>query len=105
MIKETPRKVEFETKLITTEHKPIYHYLFVKKKWVAPLGFTGNVRRVSCTVNDKVTFPCSLMGDGKGSYVISINKENREKAGLQPGDHALVKLVRDESKYGLPMSP
>ena len=43
------------------------------------------------------------MGNGKGSYVISINKENREKADLCPGDRARVKLVRDNSKYGLPM--
>jgi len=102
MAKEN-KSVEFETELITTEQKPIYHYLLVEKTWVAPLNFTGNIRRVRCTVNGKVTFPCSLMGNGKGSYVISINKLNREKAGLEPGDRARVRLVRDDSKYGLPM--
>src|SRR2546423_7578278 len=105
MTGQKEQSVTFETRLITTEQKPIYHYLLVEKDWAAPLGFTGNIRRVVCTVNERVSFPCSLMGNAAGAYVISINKENRDKAGLNVGDSVTVKLVRDDSKYGLPMPP
>ena len=42
-------------------------------------------------------------GRKKGSYYISINKVNREKLGVEPGDGVDVELVRDDSKYGMPM--
>ncbi|MFL6374742.1 MAG: DUF1905 domain-containing protein [Pyrinomonadaceae bacterium] len=101
---ESP-SVTFRTQLVTTDTKPVYHYLLVEKKWVEPLGFTGNMRRCVCTVNTKLTFHCSLMPSGrkKGAYYISINKVNREKLGLEPGDTVDVELARDDSKYGMPM--
>ena len=95
--------VEIETQLVTSGDKPVYHYLLVEKVWVAPLGFTGNIRRVVCTINGELTFQCSLMPNGKGQYYISVNKENRDKLGLIPGDRVQVHLKRDQSKYGLPM--
>ena len=102
---ETPPSVSFTTKLVTTETKPVYHYLLVERTWVEPLKFTGNTRRCTCTVNNKLTFHCSLMPSGrqKGSFYISINKTNRDKLGLEPGDTVDVELVRDDSKYGMPM--
>ncbi|MBV9241880.1 MAG: DUF1905 domain-containing protein [Acidobacteria bacterium] len=92
---------------MTTETKPIYHYLLVEREWVAPLGFKGNTRRCRCIVNGKLKFPCSLMPSGrkKGAFYISINKVNREKLGLEPGDEVDVELIRDDSKYGMPMPP
>jgi hypothetical protein len=42
-------------------------------------------------------------GRKKGAFYISINKENREKLRLQPGDSVDVELARDDSKYGMPM--
>ena len=99
---ETPT-VSFETELVTSGEKPMYHYLLVEKAWVKPMGFTGNVRRVVCTVNDQLSFQCSLMPNGKGAYYISVNKENRTKLDIIPGDRISVRLDRDTSKYGLPM--
>lgn len=101
---DAPR-VAFTTELVTTETKPVYHYLLVEREWAVPLGLTGNLRRCVCTVNGKLTFHCSLMPSGrkKGAFYISINKVNREKLGLQPGDSVDVELVRDDSKYGMPM--
>jgi hypothetical protein len=72
---------------------------------VAPLGIRGIIRRVTCTLNDKVSFACSLMGNAKGAYKISVNKEHRDMAGIVPGDTCKVTLVRDESEYGIPMPP
>lgn len=100
-----PPSVEFETRVVTSGSKPVYHYLYVEKERVRPLGLKGNLRRVECTVNGKITFQCSLMGDGRGAYLISVNKEKRDQAGLVVGGPAQVRLVRDESEYGLPMPP
>jgi bifunctional DNA-binding transcriptional regulator/antitoxin component of YhaV-PrlF toxin-antitoxin module len=90
---------------VTTDTKPVYHYLLVEKRWAEPLSFSGNMRRCLCTVNGTLKFHCSLMPSGrnKGAFFISINKANREKLGLEPGDGVDVELVRDDSKYGMPM--
>jgi len=122
---QDPPRVTFTTELVTTDTKPVYHYLLVEREWAAPLGFTGNMRRCVCTVQplrenhlvgetpppllgkegSQLTFHCSLMPSGrkKGAFYISINKVNREKLGLEPGDSVDVELVRDDSKYGMPM--
>jgi hypothetical protein len=103
-MKSKEPKVRFETELIATEKKPVYHYLLVPKETVAPLGFTGNTRRVFCTVNDSLTFQAALLPSGQGSrYFISINKEKRDKLGIGPGDPVTIELRRDTTKYGLPM--
>jgi hypothetical protein len=95
--------VTFETQLVTAGQKPVYHYLYIERELVAPLGISGIIRRVTCTLNDKVSFACSLMGNAKGAYKISINKEHRDKAGIVPGDTCSVTLVRDDSEYGMPV--
>ena len=100
---DKPAKISFETELVTSGEKAVYHFLLVEKDWAKPLGFTGNIRRVVCTVNGELTFQCSLMPNGKGQYFISFNKENRTRLGIAPGDRVHVELVRDQSKYGLPM--
>ncbi len=60
-------------------------------------------RRVVRTINNNVTFQCALMQRGDGSYFININKEIRNKTGLELGDSLLVKLEPDQSEYGLPL--
>jgi hypothetical protein len=98
-----PLTVAFETELVTAGQKAVYHYLLIEKEQARPLGFTGNIRRVVCTVNGELSFQCSLMPNGKGQYYISVNKENRTRLGIRPGDRVQVQLERDQSKYGLPM--
>src|SRR5262249_3990042 len=106
-VQPEPPRVSFTTQLVTTETKPVYHYLLVEKSWALPLGFTGNTRRCLCTVNGKLKFNCSLMPSGRlnGTFFISLNKVNRDKLGLKPGDSVEVELIRDDSKYGMPMPP
>jgi hypothetical protein len=100
---DTPITIIIETELVTSGEKAVYHYLLIEKSWVAPLDFTGNIRRVVCTINGELSFQCSLMPNGKGQYYISVNKENRTRLGIEPGDRVHVELQRDQSKYGLPM--
>jgi hypothetical protein len=105
MANADPPSVTFETELVTAGQKPVYHYLYIERELVAPLGIRGIIRRVTCTLNDKVSFPCSLMGNAKGAYKISVNKEHRNTAGIVPGDTCKVTLVRDDSEYGIPVPP
>ena len=93
--------VNFETALVTSGGKPLYHYLLVEKDWVEPLGFTGNIRRVVCTINGTLSIQCSLLPNGKGAYYISLNKDYRDRLRIAVGDAVYVELVRDESKYRL----
>ena len=105
MAKADRPSVTFQTELVTAGQKPVYHYLYIERELVAPLGVRGIIRRVKCTLNDKVSFACSLMGNAKGAYKISINKSNRDKAGIVPGDSCKVTLVRDDSEYGIDVPP
>jgi len=105
MAKPDGPSVTFETELVTAGQKPVYNYIYIERELVTPLGIRGIIRRVTCTLNDKVSFPCSLMGNAKGAYKISVNKEHRDKAGIVPGDICKVTLVRDDSEYGIPMPP
>jgi bifunctional DNA-binding transcriptional regulator/antitoxin component of YhaV-PrlF toxin-antitoxin module len=96
--------VRFETPLVTSDGKPVYHFLRFDKKLAVPFGFKGSIRRVVCTLNGVETFQCSLLPAGNGvEYCISLNKKIRDKLGLAVGDMVGVELARDESKYGLPM--
>jgi len=96
--------VRFETPLVTSKGKPVYHFLRFDKELVAPLGFAGSIRRVVCKLNGVEKVQCALLPAGNGiEYCISLNKKIRNKLGLAVGDVVGVELTRDESKYGLPM--
>jgi hypothetical protein len=99
----TPSKITFETELVTAGRRPSYHYLLIEKEQARPLGFTGNIRRVVCTVNGELSFQCSLMPNGKGQYYISRKQREPHSPRHWPGDRVQVQLERDQSKYGLPM--
>jgi hypothetical protein len=60
--------------------------------------------RLLCTVNGKLTFQCGLMALGNGNSYITINQARMKKLKLKTGDSATVKLEKDDSEYGLPMS-
>jgi hypothetical protein len=63
----------------------------------------GNNRRVLCTINGKLEFPCALMPFGEGGYFININKEIRVKLNLKIGESLSFSLSKDDSEYGMPM--
>lgn len=93
---------KFKSKLEVTDSDPPWHILRVPKAKVAHFGFRGNLRRVVCTLDGTETFNCSLF-PSKGNYFITLNKKLRDKLGLKIGDFATIELVKDESKYGMPM--
>lgn len=62
-------------------------------------------RRVLCSINNTPAFSCALTPDGNKNFYIHINKETRSKLSLEVGDKVQIHLVKDESKYGIPLPP
>lgn len=72
------------------------------KEIVAKFGFEGKFKRVVCTINGGEGFQCALLPSGDMFYII-VNKKKRDALGIVAGDIVDVLLIKDESKYGLPM--
>jgi len=96
------KQVKFKTELTVSTTGSGWHFLLVDKKTAAKLGFEDKYRRVVCTINGTESFQCALLPWGEMFYII-VNKTKREAAGIVAGDMVNVLLVKDESKYGLPM--
>ena len=97
---KSQKHVEFETELVMSTTGSGWHFLLVTNDIVAELGFDGKYRRVVCTINDGEAFQCALLPWGDLFYII-VNQKKR--LGIVAGDIVRVRLVRDQSKYGLPM--
>ena len=95
-------RVKFKSTLELTDSSPPWHILRVPKTKVAHFGFSRNLRRVVCILNDVETFNCALF-PSKGDYFITLSKKLRDKLGLVVGDTVTIELTKDESKYGMPM--
>jgi bifunctional DNA-binding transcriptional regulator/antitoxin component of YhaV-PrlF toxin-antitoxin module len=93
---------QLTTVLARPDNSSGWHFLWIKPSVADKLGFTGKSRRVVCTLNDKHKFQCALLPSG-GSFYIIVNKKIREKLGISAGSKVKVELIKDESKYGLPM--
>lgn len=96
------RPVRFRSKLEVTDSNPPWHILRVPKGKVADFAFKGNLRRVVCSLNGTEPFNCALF-PSKGDYFITLNKKLRDQLGLKPGDAVTIELVKDDSRFGMPM--
>lgn len=97
-----PKSVKFKTELVRSPDGSGWHFLIVKDAIARKLGFDGKLRRVVCSINGGEGFQCALMPSGDKFYII-VNKKKRDSLGIVAGDRVIVELVKDESKYGLPM--
>jgi len=96
-------KIKFETTL-STFGDGMWVYIPVAPDIPERLRFPDKkFKRVVCTVNGRLSFQCALMPSGSGGFIITVNKKKRDEHGLRVGDTVSVELVRDESRYGLPM--
>jgi bifunctional DNA-binding transcriptional regulator/antitoxin component of YhaV-PrlF toxin-antitoxin module len=94
--------MEFTAVIDIFESDLWFYHFYVPDYIVEELSKDGN-KRMNCTVNNSLTYPCALMPDGKKAYFITINKEYRKKLGLEKGSIITVDLEKDESKYGMPI--
>lgn len=63
--------------------------------------FKGTDKRVVCSINGSTLLHCALMSNGDGTFFIMTNADFRKKHQLNEGDELIVKLEKDESKYGM----
>lgn len=96
------KKVELKSKVYKLQSSLMWDYRLSIDK-VDVEDFIPKDRRVLCTLNNTLEFNCALLPDGKGNLFINLNKEIREKLSLNIDDEVLVSLVKDESKYGMPL--
>ncbi len=61
-------------------------------------------KRVLCSINGDDYFHCALTSNGQGSFHVIVNKERRKKLKIEVGDEVQVKIQKDKSKYGMPVT-
>jgi hypothetical protein len=77
------------------------HHVMVPEQICQTLTQDGQ-RRMRCSVNNSDEFPCALMPI-RGEGVILLNQSLRKSLGIREGQLVQVRLVKDESEYGMPM--
>ena len=97
---KSQKSVEFETELVVSSTGSGWHFLLMGNDIVGKFDFEDKYKRVVCTINDGEPFQCALLPWGELFYII-VNQKKR--VGIAAGDMVKVRLVKDESKYGLPM--
>lgn len=80
----------------------VYGYHFPVPTAVVKKFIKGSDRRVICTINNTVTFPCALMPKGDIHYILA-NKKHRSQLGVQEGDEVEITLKKDTSEFGFPV--
>src|SRR5438876_9802923 len=101
-MKKNVSSVSFKTTLTKSSADSGWHFLIVTPDIVSKFGFEGKSKRIVCTINNGENFQCALLPSGELFYII-VNKKKRDALGIVAGDTVDVLLVKDESKYGLPM--
>lgn len=96
------KSVKFKTILTRSPADSGWHFLIVSREIERKFKFEGKSKRVVCSINGSDGFQCALLPSGDTFYII-VNKQKRDALGIVAGDTVNVELVKDESKYGLPM--
>jgi hypothetical protein len=96
------KPVRFKTEITQSQAGSGWHFLIVKPEIAKKLKFETKLRRVICSINGGEGFQCALMPWRERFYII-VNQQKRDALGIVAGDRVSVELVKDESKYGLPM--
>ena len=95
--------IEFKVQLQRINSE-LWQYLFSVPNEIAKSFIEGDNRRVICTVEGRIKYHCALMPDGKGGYFILLNQSRRTELGIVLGETFQVKLEKDTSELGMPIS-
>ncbi len=60
-------------------------------------------KRIICKVNNEFSFHGAIMPEGGGRFFINFSKQNSKKYNLVEDQVLNIELLKDESKYGIPM--
>ncbi|MBK8700258.1 MAG: DUF1905 domain-containing protein [Saprospiraceae bacterium] len=61
------------------------------------------IKRLICTLDEKLTIHCAIMSMGNDGYYILMNKANVRKLALTTGQQIEVCLEEDGSEFGMPV--
>lgn len=62
------------------------------------------IKRVILQINNSDTLHAGFMPEGEGKYFLKLSKDNMKKFQLALGQVVQVKIEKDTSKYGMPIS-
>jgi hypothetical protein len=97
--KDENTSVEYTTYIEELQHLA-GHYFELPPSVIKKLG--GNINnRLICTIDKKLSWQCGSLALGKGSACVTISAKRMKELGVKPGDKIHVKLVHDQSKYGM----
>jgi hypothetical protein len=85
------------------ENNKLWSYYIRISDELAQKYIEGKDRRIICTLNNKESIHCALMPSPKG-YFILVNQALKKKLGIQLGESVQLKIEKDRSKYGMPIS-
>lgn len=94
--------VLFTTILSQFPSSPLWGWHFLVPSDIAEKFVEGKNRRVICTINGEVTLHCALMPN-KETWFIMLNKSIQKKLKTPLNSEIQVRIIRDESEYGMPM--
>lgn len=94
--------VTFSTTIAHFTSSPLWGYYFPVSNEIASLFINGNNRRVICTLNDTISMHCALMPN-KENWFVMLNKQVFKKLNLPLNSVIEIKMIKDESEYGMPM--
>ncbi len=95
--------MKFKAKLEQLDSSIWGQHIIVPDKVAKKLIAETKDKRVICKVNEVFSFNAALMPAGNGVYFVNFSKQNSKKFGLTEGEVLNIELIKDESKYGMPM--
>ena len=66
---------------------------------------TTKIKRLVAQLNDGEPWSCALGTAAAGEFMIMVSKARLDALGLRVGSMAQMRLVPDESRYGMPVPP
>ena len=94
--------MKFKAKLEQLDSSVWGQHIKLPKK-VSDLFLADGNKRIICKVNDTFSFNAAIMPEGNGKWFVNFSKQNSKKYKLKEGQVLEIELIKDDSKYGIPM--
>jgi hypothetical protein len=95
---------EFATTISVSEVLGGMSYAPVPAEVATPIR-TAKIKRLVAQLNDGEPWSCALGTAAAGEFMIMVSKARLDDLGLRVGSMAQMRLVPDESRYGMPVPP
>ncbi len=95
---------EFATTISVSEVLGGMRYAPVPAEVATPIR-TAKIKRLVAQLNDGEPWSCALGTAAAGEFMIMVSKARLDDLGLRVWSMAQMRLVPDESRYGMPVPP